>query len=104
MSARKHVEGDRVVVMWSSVAPMVSKGVRFNLDTMVVIKRASASLDSVKSGSLLQGWFRVNAERFESPESFFSEGRGIESLSDHVMDAMSNHLTNYLTMFKSAYD
>lgn len=105
MSVRKHIEDDRVVVMWSSVAPMASKGVRFNLDNMVVIKRAESPSDvpNLKAGCLLQGWFRVYAERFESPENVSSDISGIELLSDHLMDAMSNHLTNYLTAFKRAF-
>lgn len=105
MSVRKHVDEDRVVIMWSSVAPMTAKGVRFILDNMVVIKRVQSpsEVPSLKPGSLLQGWFRAYAERFGSPESNSSDVAGFESLSDHVMDAMSNHLANYLTAFKSVY-
>lgn len=99
MSARRHVEADRVVIMWSSVVSMPSKGVRFNLDHMVVVKPAGNSL---MAGSLLQAWFRVHAERFESPEMVSNDGVGVEPLSGHVMDSMSNDLTTYLTSFKSA--
>lgn len=106
MSLRKYVEADRVVVVWSSVAPMISKGVRFILDHVIVLKRAgslTASPPTLKSGSLLQGWFRVHTERFESPATFSGDTPGVETLSDDIMNALSDQLTGCLTTLKSAF-
>lgn len=101
MSLRKYVEADRIVVLWSSVAPMTSKGVRFILDHVIVLKRATSPSAS-QSGSLLQGWFRVYTERFESPRDFSSNAAKTETLSDDIMTALSNQLTGCLATLSAS--
>lgn len=100
MTLHRQIESDQIVYYWSSISPVICKGLRFIEDQMVIIKRAPAadSPEPTKPTTLLQSWIRVAAEPINPSQSCFNIGMNDpDSFKDALMDKLSKRLSNYLT-------